>query len=55
MIKISKKDYNSMVKYTFDKNASYLILSLMDKDNPVLNSFHIDGLNAEKEELIIAE
>ena len=40
-------------RLAFDKNASYLILSLMDQENPVLNSFHIEGTDARKEELII--
>ena len=31
-----------------DKNASYLILSLMDKDAPVLNAFHIEKSGTEK-------
>ena len=30
-----------------------MILSLMDRENPVLNSFKINGTNSEKEELII--
>lgn len=42
-------------RLAFDKNASYLILSLMEPENPVLNSFHIDGTEATKEELIIKE
>lgn len=40
-------------RLAYDKNASYLILSLMDRENPVLNSFHIDGSEASKEELVI--
>lgn len=40
-------------RLAYDKNASYLILSLMDKENPVLNSFHIEGTESIKEELII--
>ena len=32
-----------------DSKASYLILSLMDKNEPVLNSFKIEGESAEKE------
>ena len=40
-------------RLAFDKNASYLILSLMDPENPVLNSFHMEGTDARKEELII--
>lgn len=35
------------------KGASYLILSLMDRENTVLNAFHIDGRDASKEDLII--
>ena len=42
-----------------DSKASYLILSLMEKDNPVLNAFHIETVDGEKtvrkEELIIEE
>lgn len=40
-------------RLAYDKNASYLILSLMDKENPVLNSFHIEGTDATKEDLVI--
>lgn len=47
--KPSKED----IRLAYDCSASYLILSLMNKENPVLNSFHIcDGL-AEKEELLV--
>ena len=42
-------------RLAYDKNASYMILSLMDRDNPVLNSFHIEGDEAAKEELIIED
>lgn len=36
-------------RLAYDKRASYLILSLMDADNPVLKSFHIeDGLSTEE-------
>ncbi len=42
-------------RLAYDKTASYLILSLTDKDKPVLNSFHIDGDKAEREELVIKE
>ena len=42
-------------RLAYDKTASYLILSLMDKEKPVLNSFHIDGDKAEREELVIKE
>lgn len=40
-------------RLAYDKNASYLILSLLERKNPVLNSFHIEGPDATKEELII--
>lgn len=40
-----------------DSKATYLILSLMEEDNPVLNAFHVEGPEGErtvrKEELII--
>ena len=42
-------------RLAYDKNASYMILSLMDRDDPVLNSFHIEGDESTKEELIIEE
>lgn len=38
-------------RLAYDSSASYLILSLMDRENPVLNSFHIEGDISEKEEL----
>lgn len=41
-------------RLAFDSSASYLILSLKD-DEPVLNSFHIEGDTATKEELVIVE
>ncbi|MBP5495089.1 MAG: M67 family metallopeptidase [Lachnospiraceae bacterium] len=31
-----------------DSNASYLILSLEEVDNPVLNAFHVESVNGEK-------
>lgn len=40
-------------RLAYDSNASYMILSLMDIENPVLNSFSIHGDNSEKEELVI--
>ncbi|MBR1478585.1 MAG: M67 family metallopeptidase [Lachnospiraceae bacterium] len=40
-------------RLAFDSSASYMILSLMEEDKPVLNSFHIVGTESEKEELII--
>ena len=42
-------------RLAYDKDASYMILSLMERENPVLNSFHIEGDEATKEELIIEE
>lgn len=42
-------------RLAFDSKASYMILSLMGIENPVLNSFKIQGDNSEKEELIIEE
>lgn len=41
-------------RLAYDSNASYLILSLMDDENPVLRSFHTDsGRNSTAEELEI--
>lgn len=40
-------------RLAYDKTASYMILSLMERENPVLNSFHIEGDEASREELII--
>ena len=42
-------------RLAYDKTASYMILSLMELDQPVLNSFHIEGDDAEKEPLVIEE
>ena len=42
-------------RLAYDSKASYMILSLMDRENPVLNSFHIGGPDAEKEDLQIKE
>ena len=41
------------IRLSYDKNASYFILSLMDKDNPVLNSFHVENGISTPEELVI--
>ena len=42
-----------------DKKATYLILSLQERDKPVLNAFHIETVNGEKqvrkEELVILQ
>ncbi|MGN1142119.1 MAG: M67 family metallopeptidase [Oliverpabstia sp.] len=40
-------------RLAYDRQASYLILSLMQRENPILNSFHIQDRNSEKEELMI--
>lgn len=42
-------------RLAYDSRASYLILSLMDREHPVLHSFHISGGTAEKETLLIME
>lgn len=42
-------------RLAYDSKASYLILSLMDRENPVLNSFKITGDNAENEGIIITD
>ena len=40
------------IKLSYDKNASYFILSLM-AENPVLNSFHVEDKKFTKEDLRI--
>lgn len=40
-------------RLAYDSRASYMILSLMNRDEPVLNSFKISGSDAEQEELVI--
>lgn len=40
-------------RLAYEKRASYFILSLQNKENPVLNSFHIDGDEVHKEDLQI--
>ena len=52
-IRCFEKEINKRLAY--DKTASYLILSLMNADEPVLNSFRIDVTQAEKETLVIAK
>ncbi|MGN0682871.1 MAG: M67 family metallopeptidase [Oscillospiraceae bacterium] len=42
-------------RLAYDSKASYLILSLMDSENPVLNSFKISGDTAENEGLEIED
>lgn len=44
------------IRLAFDKNLSYLILSLMDLERPVLNSFHIEnGISTQEEILFYGE
>ena len=41
-------------RLAYDSKVNYLILSLMDFENPVLNAFHIDEeKNVTREELVI--
>ncbi len=40
-------------RLAYDSKASYMILSLMNREEPVLNSFHISGTDAQKEQLEI--
>lgn len=42
-------------RLSFDHGASYMIVSLADRENPVLNSFHFDGTDSTKEELEIVD
>lgn len=40
-------------RLAYDGAASYLILSLMDPQHPILRSFHVKGEVSEEEELVI--
>ncbi|MDO4321287.1 MAG: M67 family metallopeptidase [Lachnospiraceae bacterium] len=40
-------------RLAYDKQASYMILSLMDKENPVLHSFRRSGDEFSPEEVVI--
>lgn len=40
-------------RLAYDSKAIYMILSLMNREEPVLNSFHISGTDSEKEQLVI--
>lgn len=42
-------------RLALDPRASYMILSLMDPERPVLNSFRIVRMESSKEELVILE
>lgn len=41
------------IRLAFDYTASYLILSLMDDEHPVLHSFHVENGVSRQEELEI--
>ena len=43
------------IRLAVDSEASYLILSLMDIDNPVLNSFHVENGVSTREELVVLD
>ncbi|MBQ4463700.1 MAG: M67 family metallopeptidase [Eubacterium sp.] len=43
------------IRLAVDKRASYLILSLMDRDNPVINSFHVENGISKAEELVLVD
>lgn len=42
-------------RLAYDKTASYLILSLADRENPVLNSFHVEAGEVSREDLVIEQ
>ena len=44
---------NEDKRLAYDSSASYMILSLMDRTAPVINSFHIEDDISTKEELVI--
>lgn len=41
------------IRLAYDSTASYLILSLENEDEPVLNSFHVENGMVEREELAV--
>ena len=41
------------IRLAFDSSASYLILSLENQTAPVLNSFHVEKDEVEKENLVL--
>ncbi len=43
------------IRLAFDPKAHYLILSLMEADHPVLNSFHIEKGEVTKEEIVYVD
>lgn len=42
-------------RLAYDSSASYMILSLMNRNEPVLNSFHVEGGEVTRENLVIEE
>ncbi len=40
-------------RLSYDSSATYMIITLMDLANPVLNAYHVEGNEASKEELIL--
>ncbi|MCD7957291.1 MAG: M67 family metallopeptidase [Lachnospiraceae bacterium] len=40
-------------RLAFDSRASYLILSLQNQEEPVLNSFHVEKGEADREHLVL--
>ena len=48
----SSRPSDEDIKLAYDPNASYMIMSLM-AENPVINSFHIEGGQVTKEDLRI--
>ena len=42
-------------RLAYDSEASYLILSLMERDAPVLNSFHVENGQSSKEDLVLID
>ena len=43
------------IRLSYDSKASYLILSLMEEDKPVLNAFHVENGEVRREDLEILE
>lgn len=43
------------IRLAFDPDLSYVIISLQDKEQPVINSFNIKGNLADKDQLQIME
>lgn len=43
------------IRLAYDSKATYMILSLMDRDHPVLKAFHVEDGISTAEDLIIEE